>query len=279
MRIRQKVDSVSLVAEAVHLPSQTIAREPVPLQRLRPKPPLTPKLDGKRLNRNVERPKKRKSKLPRSEPYSCRRSKQKPSVLPPKRSDSTAGWTRRRPSSPDAQARREAAEQKRREADEKKQQAAEERRIAAEQQAKARREAAEQKRIAAEQKRKQAAAAEEDKKKAQAARAKQAQASVQTAKPRATFSLANLFGGSDKVDESSDSSIEAQARPSVQPKKMASPPRGTPIISDWKQNRDGSITGRISGGTGFKEGEKITTSPIGGKAIGGAVVQTASGSK
>jgi hypothetical protein len=60
---------------------------------------------------------------------------------------------------------------------------------------------------------------------------------------------------------------------------MASPPRGIPIISGWRQNRDGSITGRVSGGTGFKEGEQISTSPIGGKAIGGAIVQTASGSE
>jgi hypothetical protein len=170
----------------------------------------------------------------------------------------------------DAQALREAAEQKRREAEEKKQQAAEERRKAAEQQAQARRQAAEENRVEAEQKR------------AQAARAKQAQASVEKAKPRATFSLANLFGGLDENNEKDDSSAstgEAPSRPPVQPKKIASPPRGTPVISDWKQNRDGSITGRISGGAGFKEGEKITTSPIGGKALDGSLVQTSSGSR
>ena len=151
-----------------------------------------------------------------------------------------------------AEAKRAAAEQKRREVEEKRQQAAA--------QADAKRKEAEQKR-------------------ARETRAKQAQASVETAKPRATFSLATLFGGSDETADTTVSSDDTSARPTVQPKKMASPPRGTPIISDWRQNRNGSITGRISGGTGFNEGERITTSPIGGNAIGGALVETSSGSK
>lgn len=163
--------------------------------------------------------------------------------------------------------------------------AAEEKRARAAAEAEARREAAEQKRREAEERRQQAAAEAEarrkeaEQKRAQAARAKQAQASVEKAKPRATFSLASLFSGSDETDDASVSSEEAPARPTVQPKKMRAPPRGTPIISDWKQTRDGSITGRISGGSGFRDGENISTSPIGGKAVGGALVQTASGSK
>jgi hypothetical protein len=187
-----------------------------------------------------------------------------------------------------AQARKEAAEQKRREAEERRQQAA----AAA---AQARQEAAEQKRREAEERRQQAAAQAEAKRQqaaaqagakrkqseqsARAERAKQAQASVEKAKPRATFSLASLFGGgSGEIDDTSATSEDAPARPTVQPKKMRSPPRGTPVISEWSQNRDGSITGLISGGA-FKEGEKISTSPIGGKAVGGALVETSSGSK
>lgn len=185
-----------------------------------------------------------------------------------------------------AEARREALEQKRQAEEEKRRQAAaaaEEKRQQAAATAEAKRSEMEQKRLADEEKRKQATAQAEtrrkeaEQKKAQAARAKQAQASVETAKPRATFSLASLFGGSGETKEPSSST--AVERPTVQPKKMASPPRGTPIISDWKQNRDGSVTGRISGGRGFTEGERVTTSPIGGNAIGGAVVQTSSGSK
>ena len=181
-----------------------------------------------------------------------------------------------------------AAEERRRQAAaiaEEKRQRAEEAKARKAAEAEARREAAEQKRREAEEKRQQAAAQaeakrkEDEQKKARETRAKQAQASVETAKPRATFSLASLFGGSEESEDVGASTGGAPARPTVQPKKMASPPRGTPVISDWRQNRDGSITGRVSGGRGFQEGERITTSPIGGKAIGGALVETASGTK
>lgn len=56
-------------------------------------------------------------------------------------------------------------------------------------------------------------------------------------------------------------------------------PRGIPIISKWKQARDGSITGVISGSEKFNDGDPVTTSPIRGSAVGGTVVTTESGSK
>ena len=59
----------------------------------------------------------------------------------------------------------------------------------------------------------------------------------------------------------------------------ATAPRGVPTISRWKQNRDGSISGFISGSPDFDDGEYVTTSPIKGEASDGAVVRTGSGSK
>lgn len=53
----------------------------------------------------------------------------------------------------------------------------------------------------------------------------------------------------------------------------------TPVLSKWKKNADGSITGRISNSKNFKAGTQITTSPIRGIAKAGAVVKTGSGSK
>ena len=50
-------------------------------------------------------------------------------------------------------------------------------------------------------------------------------------------------------------------------------------ISKWKQARDGSITGVISGSNSFGDGDPVTTSPIVGKAVGGTVVRTKSGSR
>jgi len=57
-------------------------------------------------------------------------------------------------------------------------------------------------------------------------------------------------------------------------------PFGVPTIKKWKKNGDGSITGLITGSRDFKEGEKVTTSPIAsGKSSSGNVVKTSSGSR
>lgn len=57
-------------------------------------------------------------------------------------------------------------------------------------------------------------------------------------------------------------------------------PRGVPSLVNWRKNRDGSVTGFITGSPNFEEGEKITTSPIAsGEISDGNVVQTGSGSK
>ena len=65
----------------------------------------------------------------------------------------------------------------------------------------------------------------------------------------------------------------------VAPKKNSAPP-GVPKMAKWRKNRDGSVTGFISGSRNFDEGEKITTSPIvKGDIANGSLVQTGSGSK
>ena len=77
----------------------------------------------------------------------------------------------------------------------------------------------------------------------------------------------SLFGFGQKSDDSAS------------PAAVSSAPGGVPTISKWRQERDGSITGIISGSASFKNGDPITTSPIRGKAVGGTVVSTKSGSK
>jgi hypothetical protein len=63
--------------------------------------------------------------------------------------------------------------------------------------------------------------------------------------------------------------------------KTGSPPPGVPVINKFKQNRDGSVTGFITGSGSFKEGEKVTTSKLASnqKIEAGSVVSTVSGSK
>ena len=52
-----------------------------------------------------------------------------------------------------------------------------------------------------------------------------------------------------------------------------------PEVSRWKQNRDGSITGLIYNSKSFKDGTKVTTSPVPRSAKAGTTVKTESGSQ
>jgi len=54
---------------------------------------------------------------------------------------------------------------------------------------------------------------------------------------------------------------------------------GIPVLTNWKQEADGSLTGSISNSKVFRVGQKITTSPVRKGAKAGSVVTTSSGSK
>lgn len=117
---------------------------------------------------------------------------------------------------------------------------------------------------------------------------KAAEEVLSKARPQSTISLFGLFGGDG--GSSTASSATPPPRPAakktppkrkkkvMQRKKTA--PRGVPTISRWRKNRDGSITGFITGSPNFSEGERITTSAIsGGTPSSGEVVRTGSGSR
>jgi len=126
-------------------------------------------------------------------------------------------------------------------------------------------------------------AKERDAKAAQAALEAASKAQSASQQKRPTFSLAALFG----MDNPSDSpKTKPQPKTSIpSPKISRSPvakqaPKGVPSVGRWKQNRDKSITGFISGSASFSDGERVTTSPIAGGVIeSGEVVVTSSGSK
>lgn len=88
------------------------------------------------------------------------------------------------------------------------------------------------------------------------------------------------------------SSVASQTKPAAKPAAnkfggMAKPAVGAaaakndgiPVLSNWKQEADGSITGNISNSKVFRKGQKITTSPVRKGAKAGTVVTTSSGSK
>lgn len=109
------------------------------------------------------------------------------------------------------------------------------------------------------------AAIEEKKRAAQKQQKKQQAEKAVSSAPRGV--TISLFGFGQKNDDTDSSSASAAV------------PGGVPTISRWRQERDGSITGIISGSGAFKNGDPITTSPIRGKAVGGTVVTTKSGSR
>jgi len=51
-----------------------------------------------------------------------------------------------------------------------------------------------------------------------------------------------------------------------------------PTLSNWEQNKDGSITGYVANRIGFRDGTLITTSPVKTRARAGRVVTTTGGS-
>jgi len=77
--------------------------------------------------------------------------------------------------------------------------------------------------------------------------------------------------------------MKTKQKSAILKKKAQTPkkaPPGVPVMKRWRKNRDGSITGFISGSNAFSAGEKVTTSPIGkGELQSGNVIQTQSGSK
>ena len=63
-------------------------------------------------------------------------------------------------------------------------------------------------------------------------------------------------------------------------KAIGVPPKGIPVMKQWKKGRDGSISGTIYGSKGYKDGDSVTTSAIASGLIEkGSIVTTASGSK
>ena len=127
----------------------------------------------------------------------------------------------------------------------------------------AQRQAAEKRRQDAEERRLQLA--EKAKRKEDAAK------SLGQAKSRTTISLGNLFGGN--LPEK-DTKVNADI---AKPKNKLAP-KGVPIVSNWKQNPDGSISGTIASSPDYSDGTFITTSSVPQGATSNSIVKTSSGS-
>jgi hypothetical protein len=109
-----------------------------------------------------------------------------------------------------------------------------------------------------------------------AARKKEEQSQARQAKTKAA--TLKQQSGTISLGSSSDSSSPGLFSFG---KGASKPPAGVPVITRWKRNSDGTVTGLISGAKSFKEGEKVTTSKLaaGQTPASGKLVVTNSGSK
>jgi len=108
------------------------------------------------------------------------------------------------------------------------------------------------------------------------------------AKPAQKSPTFSLFGSSPKPAAPAAASTQA-----VKPKPAAKSSgfsfggaaqkpavaSDVPVVSNFTQNPDGSITGIVSNSKNFRTGTKITTSPVKKGAKAGDIVTTSSGSK
>jgi len=174
-----------------------------------------------------------------------------------------------------------AAAKKLKQAAEAKKDAAEERIIQAEMRKQVQLEAvAEKNRLAEERRLEAKRIADEKKEKAdkmrkQAEEKRAAEVRLQRAKPGATISLGFFGMGGQQDDKDKDTGDDKSVQSAA-----ALAPKGVPTMTKWRQNKDGSVTGLISGSSAFPNGESITTSPITTKDPStDSVVTTVSGSR
>ena len=114
----------------------------------------------------------------------------------------------------------------------------------------------------------------------QLARQQEALKSLSEAVTRATISLFGI--GGDNEDANVEESKQKKKQPPFAKVEKASSgaPKGVPVLKRWRKNKDGAITGLVFGSKSFRDGERVTTSPIAlGKVASGEVVQTGSRSK
>lgn len=86
----------------------------------------------------------------------------------------------------------------------------------------------------------------------------------------------------ESLPKQTASNIRSSATFSVNQNKKPIPPAFSPMIptiSNFRQNFDGSITGRVSNSVRFRNGAEITTSPVRKGAKAGVIVTTSSGTK
>jgi hypothetical protein len=89
----------------------------------------------------------------------------------------------------------------------------------------------------------------------------------------------NVFGGF--FGSSNSGNIKEEESSSVKNRKsvVKKAPKGVSVLKGWKANANNEIQGNVYSSASFRDGEKITTSPVKGRLQSGSLVISKSGSK
>ena len=98
-----------------------------------------------------------------------------------------------------------------------------------------------------------------------------------TTTPAPTRSTFSIFGSPKSAPKSV--SKKSTAKVAAKKKTGVDAKSSIPTLTNWVQNDDGSLTGKVSNSKNYRNGTKITTSPVRKGVKKGSVVKTGSGSQ
>eukprot|EP00529_Nitzschia_sp_RCC80_P016631 CAMPEP_0113484592 /NCGR_PEP_ID=MMETSP0014_2-20120614/24041_1 /TAXON_ID=2857 /ORGANISM="Nitzschia sp." /LENGTH=656 /DNA_ID=CAMNT_0000378199 /DNA_START=480 /DNA_END=2450 /DNA_ORIENTATION=+ /assembly_acc=CAM_ASM_000159 len=101
--------------------------------------------------------------------------------------------------------------------------------------------------------------------------------SKQPTAPAPTRSTFSIFGSPKPASKTATK--KSATKVAAKKKTAAVAKSSTPTLSNWVQNDDGSLTGKVSNSKNYRNGTKITTSPVRKGVRKGSVVKTGSGSQ
>lgn len=113
----------------------------------------------------------------------------------------------------------------------------------------------------------------------EAKRLEREQKRLEATKKREALARKPVGSGTQEISPKAAAASSATQNPFQFFGAIGRQPSTPPTMKKWRQNRDGTITGLIYESKNFKDGTRITTSPVSRGAKKGTTVQTGGGSK
>ena len=113
----------------------------------------------------------------------------------------------------------------------------------------------------------------------EAKRLEREQKRLEATKKREALARKPVGSGTQEISPKAAAATSATQNPFQFFGAIGRQPSTPPTMKKWRQNRDGTITGLIYESKNFKDGTRITTSPVPRGAKKGTTVKTGGGSK